>query len=275
MSGFNSSFSRGNWSGASGIQIGYAGDYPEDKYDSFTSDPVHSQTVNPNQANQYRQPGSSIGDVPINIQADDDFVDHGMGTHGWILDNIDFPGSDDPTGVRTATPQLDSAKRYGPDAGHAQNVAQGFEPPGFGRNFYGNQFETQDLHAWNTDSTPPNTTRSDKLNARYDVSSWPVPFDSITVMPNRNIVQDTERIPMRRMKQDDRPVFRRVALPGANIKPTGSIWNPQTQSNEFLKIRNPIPASYSIPVDPSVSQDALSQSIMDADGATDVGGWQM
>lgn len=69
-------------------------------------------------------------------------------------------------------------------------------------------------------------------------------------------------------------MYRQVALPGANILPSGSVYNPQLPSNEFIQTRTPIPGSYSIPVDPSVSQDALSQSVMDDDSDyVSVGEW--
>lgn len=272
--GFTTGFPKGAWSGASGIQIGYAGDYPEDKYDAFTADKVHSIPVNPNQPNQYRQKGSSIGEVPIQIQGDNEFVDYGMGSFGWVADNIDMPPFETPAGTEGRDMAMSPAKRNHPDDAHRQHVFQTFPQVGHGREpFYGDKFREEDLHSWEDDSTPPNTRISTRLDARYNTDNWPTPFDSTHVMPNRNIVDDQTRIPMRRMEQDDRPVFRRVALPGANIQPSGSVYNPTFASNEYLQTRTPIPASYTIPTDPSVSQDALSQSVMDEDQFASVGDW--
>lgn len=274
MAGFTTGFPKGAWTGASGIQIGYAGDYPEDKYDAFTADPVHGNPVNPNQPNQYRQKGSSIGDVPVQIQGDNEFIDYGMGADGWVADNIDMPAFDTPPGTEGRDMAMSPAKRNYPDDAHRQVVQQVFPQVGHGREpFYGTDFNEEDLKAWKDDRYPPNTSISTKLDARFNTENWPTPFDSTTVMPWRNTPEDTSRIPMRRMEQDDRPVFRRVALPGANIKPSGSVYNPTFASNEYLQTRTPIPASYAIPTDPSVSQDALSQSVMDEDQFASVGDW--
>ena len=270
--GFQSGF-QSNWTGASGIQIGYAGEYPQDKYDSFTADKVHANPVNPNQPNQYRQKGS-IGDVPTNIQSDNDFVDYGDGSDGWVLDNIDMPAQDDPAGTDGHETTLGPATQKGRDPAHRQSIQQDFTPPGWSRDFYGRDYDTEDLHAWHDDSYLPVNTRSSNLDARYYTDNWPTPFDSTKPAPLLPLVRSTDHIPMRRMTQDDRPMYRQVAVPGANIKPTGSVYNPQVPSNEFLKTRTPIPASYSIPVDPSVSQDALSQNVMDNDDYVSVGDWQ-
>lgn len=271
--GFSSGF-KSDWTGASGIQIGYAGNYPEDKYDAFTADPVHANPVNPNQPNQYRQTGSSIGDVPTNIQADNDFVDYGMGSDGWILDNIDLPAEDTAAGTDGHTSELGPAKARGRDVAHAQDVRQAFPAPGWSRNFYGRKVDTIDLHAWKSSQTPAPNKGTAILDAREVTDNWPTPFDSTTVAPLLPDVRSTDAIPMRRMQQDDRPMYRQIALPGANIKPSGSVYNPQTESNVFLKTRTPIPGAYTIPTDPSVSQDALSQSVMDMDDETPVGMWQ-
>ena len=272
--GFSSGF-KSDWTGASGIQIGYAGQYPADKYDAFTADPVHGNAVNPNQPNQYRQKGTSIGDVPTVIQADNEFVEYGDGSDGWVLDNIDMPAFDDPAGTDGHNASLGPAKAMGRDRAHNTGVRQEFTPPGWSRDFYGVGLDTQDLHAWHDDAYIPNTSVSSNLDARFHTENWPTPFDSVKVAPLRNNVISTDHIPMRRMEQDDRPLYRVIAVPGANIQPSGSVYNPQTESNVFLKTRTPIPASYSIPTDPSVSQDALSQSVMDDESDyVSVGDWQ-
>lgn len=271
-SGFQSGF-QSNWTGASGIQIGYAGEYPQDKYDSFTADEVHANPVNPNQPNQYRQKGS-IGDVPTNIQSDNDFVDYSDGTDGYVLDNIDMPAQDDDAGTDGHESTLGPALARGRDGAHRQEVHQDFPAPGWSRDFYGTRFDTEDLHAWHDDSFQAVNTKSSVLDARYYTENWPTPFDSTKPAPLLPAIRSTDHIPMRRMKQDDRPMYRQVALPGANILPSGSVYNPQLPSNEFIQTRTPIPGSYSIPVDPSVSQDALSQSVMDDDSDyVSVGEW--
>lgn len=270
--GFQSGF-QSDWTGASGLQIGYAGEYPQDKYDSFTADEVHANPVNPNQPNQYRQKGS-IGDVPTNIQSDNDFVDYGDGTDGYVLDNINYPEQDDNAGTDGHSSALGPATKPGRDPAHRQEVYQEFPAPGWSRNFYGTNFDTEDLHAWHDDSYLPVNTKSSVLDARYYTDNWPTPFDSTKPAPLLPDIRSTDKIPMRRMQQDDRPMYRQIAVPGANIKPSGSVYNPQLPSNEFIQTRTPIPASYSIPVDPSVSQDALSQSVMDSeDDYVSVGEW--
>lgn len=270
----NWSGSGDGWTGASGIQIGYAGEYPTDKYDSFTADPVHASTVNPNQPNSYREPGSSIGDVPINIQGDNDFVDYGMGSDGWVLDDLEMPPEGAPPGASGHDQAVSPARRKGPDHAHAKSVTQAFPAPGWARNFWGKKVDTQDLHAWKTDSTQPSTSGSAKLNARYDTSNWPTPFDTTTVAPLLPVERSTDAIPMRRMQQDNAPLYRRIAVPGANTKPSGSVYNPTLQSNVYVRNITPIPASYTIPTDPAATQDALSQSVMDADeDYVSVGEW--
>lgn len=269
--GFSTGF-KSDWTGASGIQIGYAGEYPQDKYDSFTADEVHGDPVNPNQPNQYRQKGG-IGDVPTNIQADNDFVSYDDGSDGYVLDNIDFAAEDDPAATVGHSSTLGPALGKGRDPAHRQNVYQDFPAPGWARNFYGTNIETEDLHSWHDDSYQPVNTKSSVLDARFYTSNWPKPFDSTGPAPLLNDVRSLDKIPMRRMKQDDRPMYRQLAVPGANIQPSGSVYNPQLPSNEFIQTRTPIPASYTIPVDPSVSQDALSQSVIGDDDYVSVGEW--
>lgn len=271
---WNSAF-KSNWTGASGIQIGYADQYPVDKYDSFTADEVHGNPVNPNQPNQYRQTGSSIGDVPIQIQSDDSYVDYGMGADGWVLDNIDMPSENDRAATQGHGSSMGPAKGRGPDIAHRQEVFQENLPRGFGRDFYGGRWDTLDLAAWKSSQTKAPTTGTAILDAREVTDKWPTPFDSTTVAPLLPNIRTTDKIPMRRMQQDDRPTYRTLAVPSANVQPSGSVYNPQVPSNTYLKVTTPIPAAYTIPVDPAVSQDALSQSVMDSgDDYDSVGYWQ-
>lgn len=266
---------RSNWTGASGIQVGYADAYPATQDTrSFTSSPVHAASYNPNQVNSYRQPGALTGDVPVTIQAEQDFIDWGMGQNGWLLDNIDYPNADDAPGTDGHSSAMGPAKAPAPDSGHGQPVFQKFQAPGFGTDFYGQSIDTQDLAAWNSSTTRAPNTGSAILDAREQTSNWPTPFDSTTVAPLLPVVRDTEKIPMRRMKQDDRPLYRQIAVPGMNVKPSGSVYNPTYASNDVLQNVKPIPASYTSPTDPSVSQDALSQVYMDDDSPVIGEGWQ-
>ena len=197
-----------------------------------------------------------------------------MGADGWVIDNVPYPDYDANAGVRPANVSMGPAQGTGRDSAHGQNITQAFPAPGNGRDIYGSAFDTIDLHAWKSSTSQPDTAGSDILNARYDTSNWPTPYDSTTVAPLLPDIRSTDAIPMRRMRQDDRPMYRQVALPGANIRPSGSTYNPQTESNVFLKTRTPIPGSYTAPTDPSVSQDALSQSVIDSDDYVSVGDWQ-
>jgi hypothetical protein len=180
-----------------------------------------------------------------------------------------------PPATADHSEQLGPAQAKGLDPAHDEHVTQGFAPPGFGRNFWGKNIRVMDLHAWASSQTKAPTTGSAKLEARENTDNWPTPFDSTTVAPLLPVDMSLDKIPMRRMKQDDRPLYRRIAVPGANITPSGSVYNPTYASNEYLRTVTPIAASYTIPTDPSVSQDALSQSVIDDSGDVSVGSWAM
>lgn len=264
-----------NWTGASGAPIGFADAYPEDKYSAFTADPIHGQDVNPNTPNSYAQVGNYTGDGPLNIQGDpNDFIDYGMGANGFMLDDIPYPGHDDNAGTDTDTIPLGPAKRAGRDPAHGQHIYQDFQAPGHGVNFYGSTIETEDLHAWNSERTPNQNTGTYPADAREKTTGWPVAFDSTTVAPLLPVVRDTEHIPMYRMQQDDRPLYRYLAVTAHDIVPSGSVYNPQTNSNVYLQNVKPIPAAARTPIDPAASQNVLSDSIQEDGEYIDVGYWQ-
>lgn len=246
------------WTGASGQQIGYADAYPKPSVDAFTADPVHGEAYDPNTPNSYAQVGG-IGDVPVSIQGDDNWVDYGMGGNGWYLDNIGFPAYDTNMGTQGHDAPMGPAIYPTPDPGHQIDIFQLAVPADHGRNFYGQTLETDEVAAWKSSSTPAPNTGTALLSAREQTAEWPEPFDSTKPAPLLSVVRLTEAIPMRRLLEDDRPVYRQLAIPAQNIQPTGSVYNPSMQSNITVHNKNNvIPAFGRSPVQPWVSQEVNS-----------------
>lgn len=266
---------RRNWTGPSGAFIGYATDYPTDTYSAFTSDPIHGQALDPNNPNGYMQPGVLTESPPVNIQ--DEFSVEDDGSYGWILDNLDFPEQDDKPGTRdTYTDTIGPARRRIPDVNHGRSIYQKFFPAGWGRNFWGPKLDMMDLPARASSNTPPPNRGAYPMQAREDTSNWPVPFDSVDVAPLLPVARDTEKIVMRRMTQDNPPLYRQLAVPARNTVPSGSVYTPTYASNEWLQNQTAKPAAARTPVDPWASQEYLAAQAFNEDpGESIIGdGWQ-
>lgn len=241
------------WTGASGQQIGFADENPYDKYGpSFTADDVHSQPYDPNAPNIYAQPGT-IGDIPVDIQAEYNLYEDGF--NGWCLDNLNDPHHDATPGGPGHSVPLGPATGHHIDPSHNVDIYQVQVPAMHGRNFYGTSVEDNEVYEWSSSSKAPATTGTTPLDARYNTANWPEPFDSYSVAPQLPVIRPTERIPMRRMREDDRPVYRQLAVPGQNIQPSGSVWNPTVASNPALRNITPTPAFGRTPVPPWTSEE--------------------
>lgn len=244
------------WTPASGQQIGMADGKPYNKYGpSFTADDVHGQAYNPNTPNVYAIPGE-IGEIPVQIQDPGDYFDYQDGSNGWVLDNLHDPWHGDDPGTSGHNMPMGSAKdRLEP--AHAMDVYQLAVPGGYGRDIYGKTIEDNEVYYWESSSTPAPNTSSAFLTNRENTTNWPEPFDSYSVASQLRVVRPTEKIPMRRMVEDDRPVFRQLAIPGQNIQPSGSVYTPTYQSNPPIHNVKPLPAFGRTPVQPW-TQDELS-----------------
>jgi hypothetical protein len=251
-----------NWSGASGQQIGFAGDYPETTGWGFTADEVHGQAYNPNGHNLNAQPGPDL-EVPVEIQ-DNSLYGQWDGSDGWILDDIQFPSHTAIAGTVGHDQDLDAARAKRRDPVHAVDVYQDNQPTGHGVDFYGKSIDTQDYRPWTSPNAMGKVQGAFPAQAREDTGNWPEPFAVLTIAPNAPVVIDTEKIPMRRIKEDDRPVYRYLAIPAANIQPGGTQWLPAAQSNRILQNVKPTPQIARTPVDPWISeQDDSSQMYPD------------
>jgi len=271
MTGAIASF---DWQPASGQQIGSAGDYPYAQYGpSFTADDVHSQAIDPNAPNSYTV-APTLGDMPVQIQDDYNLIDDG--SNGWILDNLYDPTHTDAPGTTGHELPMDGNRHKRPDAFHAMDIYQAQFPPGTGRNFYGPTPEDNEVYFWNTSSLPAETTGAFPYDARIRREGWPEPFDSYSVAPNLPVIRPTEQIPMRRMREDDRPVYRQLAVPGQNIQPSGSVYNPTAQSNKVIRNVKPTPAFGRTPT-PPWPQDELTSATQDASAYEEdtLAGWNM
>lgn len=249
------------WTGASGQQIGFADQNPYDRYGpSFTADEVHSQAYNPNTPNTYAIPGE-IGEVPVNIQGDP-YFDYGDGSNGWILDNLHDPWHGDDAGTSGHNPPMGSAgtPRIHLDPAHNMDIYQLAIPGGYGVNFYGKTIEDNEVYWWKSSSTPNPNLGAFPAQAREDASNWPEPFDSYTVASQLGVVRPTEKIPMRRLAEDDRPTYRQLAIPGQNIQPSGSVYNPTYASNAVIHNVKPLPAFGRTPVAPWAQDEMASPS---------------
>lgn len=245
------------WTGKSGHQIGSADQYPYDKYGpSFTADDVHGQKYDPNAPNTYAVPGE-IGDIPINIQDEGDWFDYADGSNGWILDNLHDPWHGDDAGTSGHNPPMGGAQATGPDYTHGMDIYQLAVPGNHGIDFYGKTLEENEVYYWNSSSVRAQTTGVTPLDARFKTENWPEPFDSYSVAPTLPVGRPTEKIPMRRIAEDDRPVYRQLAVPGQNIQPSGSVYNPTYQSNVPVHNVKPLPAAARTP-NPPWTQEELS-----------------
>lgn len=246
------------WTGASGQQIGSSDQYPYDSYGpSFTADEVHGQKYDPNAPNTYAIPGE-IGDVPVQLQ-DGAYYDYNDGSNGWILDNLHDPWHGDAPGTTGHNPPMGAAgtPRQHLDPAHWSDVYQ-LNPPGnHGIDFYGRTIEDNEVYHWQSSTTRNPNNGAFPAQAREDAANWPAPFDSMTVAGMLPVVRPTEKIPMRRPAEDDRPTYRQLAVPGQNIQPSGSVYNPTYQSNPPIHNVKPLPAFSRTPT-PPWAQDELA-----------------
>lgn len=255
------------WQGASGQQIGFADENPYDKYGpSFTADDVHTQPYDPNAPNIYAQPGS-IGDVPVQIQTEYNLYEDGF--NGWCLDNLHDPQFSAAPGTVGHSVPMGPAKGQHIDPAHNVDIYQIQVATGHGRNFYGNSIEQNEVYNWASPNHAPVTTGAFPADARTNTSNWPEPFDSYSVASESLVVRPTERIPMNRMQEDDRPVYRQLAVPGQNIRPSGSVFTPTMQSNPVLHNVKPLPAVGRTPVAPWNTDELISSSNDYTGGYTD------
>jgi hypothetical protein len=262
------------WQGASGQQIGFAGENPYNQYGpSFTADEVHTQSYDPNAPTTYAQPGS-IGDVPIQIQEEYNLYEDGF--NGWCLDNINDPNHATAPGTAGHSVPLGPAQGQWVDPSHNVDIYQIQVPTGHGSNFYGNSIQEHEVYNWASSGNQPVTNGSFPSQARTDTGNWPESFDSYSVAMQPPVITSNERIPMNRMREDDRPVYRQLAVPAQNIQPSGSVYNPTMQSNRVIHNLKPLPAVGRTPVPPWTSDELTT---MTNDGSTyvdplDGGYWQ-
>jgi len=245
------------WTGASGQQIGFAGENPYDKYGpSFTADDVHAQDYDPNAPNTAALPGEIGEATPVIIQ--DEYTLSEDGYNGWVLDNLDYPWHGDDAGTAGHVAVVAPATRRSPDRAHALPAYQVEQPQGHGVDFYGRSIEDDEITHWTSSSAQASTKGSASLDGRFMTSAWPEPFDSIHVAPNLPVVRPTERIIMRRIAEDDRPTYRQLAVPAQNTAPSGSVYNPTFQSNVPVHNVKPLPAFGRTPVVPWTQEELIS-----------------
>lgn len=263
-------FDGNSWSGPSGQQIGFAGEYPITTGQGFTSDPIHSLNDDPNAPNTNALPGPSGVEIPVQIQEDPNSVGYQYdGSDGWLIDDIPLPSFSEAPGTAGHEMPYQPAQRRGRDAAHELDVYQHIPPQGFGQSYWG-IIRQDDLAAWKSSSTPAPNTGQFPAEAREVTSDWPEPFAVQTVAHHAPVVVDMERIPMRRLAEDDRPVYQYQAVPARNILPSGSVYNPSYPSNQTLRNVTPTPQMQRVPEDPWVSL----QSQDPTDYGVDVGDWQ-
>jgi len=245
------------WTGASGTQIGQADQFPYDKYGpSFTADDVHAQAYDPNTPNTYAIPGE-IGEIPVNIQDPGDYYNYSDGSGGWVLDNLHMSWHDDEAGTTGHNIPMGAAgtPRDHLDPTHWYDQYQERPPLGYGENFFGPTIQTDDIYHWASSTTPNPNNGAFPAQAREVTTEWPTPFDSMTVASDLPVVRPTERILMRRIEEDDRPTYYQVAVPGQNIRPSGSVYTPTYESNPVIHNVKPLPAMYRQPVPPYVADE--------------------
>jgi hypothetical protein len=258
------------WSGASGTQIGFAGDVPETLGQGFITDPVHGTPVDPNAPQvQAREGDMGSVEVPVSIQDEESTFQYDGG-YGWVLDDIPFDSHDTPPGVDADTlPFTGHNMRPGTGIDHEFDVYQDSAPIGHGRNFYGQSFITNFGQYWRfKPSVAPNNTRAFPAEAREDTGhggelqshdavigtgheeGWPEPFAVQDIDAERPIVIPDEKIHMNRMPESDRPVYQQLAVPARNITPGESQWLPNQYSNPPIHNITPLPAMARTPENP-------------------------
>lgn len=265
--GFTSSFDGKAWTGASGNQIGFAGGLPEIQRQGFVTDPIHGQNVDPNTPRPNALPSPQLG-TSTDVLAGDEFLYEGGyeydGQYGWLLDDIVYPSRDADPGTVGHESALGPALRRGPDPAHEVDVYQENQHAGYGEVFYGDNPLKKDLNAWASSSTPAPNTRVYPSSAREETGNWPEPFNSAIYAQLRPVDQSTERIPMRRPAEDDRPVYRYIAVPAMNQIPNGTRWSPQYQSNVPVQNVKPVPMMPQTPVDPWITQEQSTAGFPDS-----------
>lgn len=272
-----SSWDSGAWSGASGSQIGQAGDMPETKPYGFVASKIHGKPYDPNGPTLAGRQGPDVSnEMPVVIQGEIPDV-YSDGMDGWVMDNIPFPSHDTDQATRGHGVPFSPAKSRLPDVAHGVDIHQHVQHAGFGVNFYGKSIDNTEVHAWNSSSGKAPNSGAWPLSNREDTGNWPEPFDSLTVAPSRPVQLDTERIPMRRIGEDDRPVYRYTAVPPQNLQPIGSQWGPQVQSNVPVHNVTPLPMMARTPVDPWATQESASADNADSFDSPYIGedGWAM
>jgi hypothetical protein len=101
------------------------------------------------------------------------------------------------------------------------------------------------------------------------VTCWPEPFNATDIAPFRPVDQSQEHIAMRRIPEDDRPVYRYLAVPPNNTQPMNNQWGVQYQSNVPIHNVTPVPMMPQTPMDPWITQE---QSTSDFPDSADVFG---
>lgn len=276
---FQSSFDRSAWTGSSGTQIGFSGAYPETLPYGLGIDEIHGQAYDPNGRNFAANPGPAV-DVPVVIQ-DVDF-DYPYGSESdWVLDNLSFPDVNEPAGTAGHDAPYSGAMRRSDavDPAHSASIFQEFVPNGHGYNFYGKTIDQNDyaFRSWSSSQTKAPNTKMYPADARENTSNWPEPFDATKVAEMAPVSQPNDRIPMNRMREDDRPVYRMLAVPARNITPSGSRFNPSYPSNVTVRLKNNmVPMMARNPVDPWVTQEAdtADDSAQNSAAYVDESGWQ-
>jgi len=145
-------------------------------------------------------------------------------------------------------------------------------PGGHGVDFYGEKIEDGEVYFWQSSSTPAPNTGNYPADAREKTDAWPEPFDSYSVASRLAVVRPTERIPMRRLMEDDRPVYRQLAVPGQNIRPSGSVYTPTFDSTSVIHNVKPLPAMSRTPMPPWTQDELASPSAVDYPDSVDVFG---
>lgn len=265
----DSSWNSKAWTGASGTLVGFAGDYPETQAYGFVTDPIHAQNVDPNQGTFAGRPGPE-GSTPPAVLQSEEYGYYNEGQYGWVLDDIHYPSHDQTPGTTGHNSALGPAlgRRF-PDQAHAQDVYQEEPKIGYGVNFYGARPLKEDLNAWKSSSTPNFNTGQFPAQAREDVTGWPEPFNATDIAPFRPVDQSTEHIPMRRIAEDDRPVYRYLAVPPNNTQPMNNQWGVQYPSNVPIHNVTPVPMMPQSPQDPWITQETATSDIS---GSSDVFG---
>lgn len=255
---FQSSWNSQEWTGASGALVGFAGDYPETQAYGFVTDPIHSQNVDPNGPTFASQPGPEASTAVTGLE-DETYGYYNDGQYGWVLDDIHYPSYDQVPGTTGHNSSMGPAtQRHLPDQAHAQDVYQEEPRIGYGVNFYGADPLKKDLNSWKSSSTPNFNTGQFPAEARENVEGWPEPFNATDIAPFRPVDQSTEHIAMRRIAEDDRPVYRYLAVPPNNIQPMGNQWGVQYQSNVPIQNITPVPMMPQSPMDPWITQETAT-----------------